>query len=150
MTRVIDAPRELVFDAWSSPEHLPRWLLGPDGWTMPVCEVDFRVGGGWHFVWRRDDGTEMGMRGTYLEIKPPERIVHTETWGGDWPETQNTLTLTERNGRTTMTLTILYPTKEARDRAIKTGMKDGVAVSFDRLAAYLTGVLSKEKNHGGT
>ena len=65
MTRVFDAPRRLVFEAWTNPEHLPHWMLGPEGWTMPVCEIDLRPGGAWHFVWRRADGTEMGMRGVY-------------------------------------------------------------------------------------
>jgi uncharacterized protein YndB with AHSA1/START domain len=137
MTRVFDAPRRLVFEAWTSPEHLPHWMLGPEGWTMPVCEIDLRPGGAWHFVWRRADGTEMGMHGAYREIKPPERLVSTESWGGDWPETLNTLVLSEENGKTTVTLTVLYPSKEARDAALKTGMKEGVAASFDRLAEYL-------------
>ena len=137
MTRVFDAPRRLVWDAWTNPEHLPHWMLGPDGWTMPVCEIDLRPGGSWHFLWRRADGTEMGMRGLYKEVVPPERLVSTESWGGDWPETINTLTLTEEGGKTTVTQRVLYPSKEARDAALKTGMKDGVAASFDRLAAYL-------------
>ena len=137
MTRVFDAPRQLVFDVWTNPEHLPHWLLGPEGWTMPVCEVDLRPGGAWHFVWRRSDGTEMEMRGVYREITPPERLVSTESWGGSWPETVNTLTLVENDGKTTVTLTILYPSKEARAAALQTGMKDGVAMSFDRLAECL-------------
>jgi uncharacterized protein YndB with AHSA1/START domain len=137
MTRVFDAPRGLVFEAWTRPEHVPNWMLGPPGWTMPVCEIDLRPGGVWHFVWRRSDGSEMEMRGEYREIVPPERLVSTESWGGDWPETINTVTLTEENGKTTMTLTVLYPSKEARDAVLKTGMKDGVSQSFERLADYL-------------
>src|SRR5712691_10291145 len=80
MTRVVDAPRRLVFEAWTKPEHVLHWMLGPSGWTMPVCEIDLRPGGAWHFVWRRSDGTEMGMRGVYREITPPERLVSTESW----------------------------------------------------------------------
>jgi len=137
MTRVFDAPRRLVFEAWTNPEHLPHWMLGPEGWTMPVCEVDLRPGGAWHFVWRRADGTEMAMRGVYQEITPPERLVSTESWGGNWAETLNTLTLSEENGRTTITNTILYPSKEARDAALKTGMKEGASQGFDRLDEYL-------------
>ena len=144
VTRVFDAPRRLVFEAWTSPEHLPHWMLGPEGWTMPVCEVDLRVGGAWHFVWRRTDGTEMGMHGVYREIKPPERLISTESWGGDWPETVNTLVLTEKDGKTTATLTILYPSMQARDAALQTGMKDGLAPTFDRLDEYLL----KIKNEG--
>jgi uncharacterized protein YndB with AHSA1/START domain len=137
MTRVFDAPRRLVFEAWTNPKHVPRWLLGPDGWTMPVCEIDLRPGGSWHFVWRKSNGTEMAMRGEYREVTPPERLVNTECWGAEWPETLNTLVLSEENGRTTMTLTILYPSKQARDAAFETGMSDGASQSFDRLEDYL-------------
>jgi uncharacterized protein YndB with AHSA1/START domain len=137
MTRVFDAPRRLVFEAWTNPKHVAKWLLGPDGWTMPVCEIDLRPGGSWHFVWRKSNGTEMAMRGEYREVTPPERLVNTERWGPEWPETLNTLVFTEERGRTTMTLTILYPSKEARDAAFKTGMSDGAQQSFDRLEEYL-------------
>lgn len=137
VTRVFDAPRRLVFEAHTKPEHLKNWMLGPDGWTMPVCEIDLRPGGMWHFVWRRADGSEMEMRGVYREVVPPEKLVSTESWGGDWPETTNTLTLSEQDGKTTLTITILYPSKEARDAVLNTGMKDGMNQSFERLAEYL-------------
>ncbi len=137
MTRVVDAPRKLVFEAWTTPKHLQQWLLGPEGWTMPVCEIDLRPGGKWHFGWRRSDGTEMSMHGVYKEVKPPERVVSTESWGGDWPETINTLSFSESNGKTTISLSVLYPSREARDKALQTGMKDGVEASFNRLASYL-------------
>ncbi|MGH9365416.1 MAG: SRPBCC family protein [Thermoanaerobaculia bacterium] len=136
-TRVFDAPCKLVWEAWTKSEHVPQWMLGPDGWTMPVCEIDLRPGGAWHFVWRKFNGTEMGMRGVYREVKPPERLVSTESWGGDWPETLNTLTLSEQNGKTTITNTVLYPSKQARDAALQTGMKEGMSQSFDRLAGHL-------------
>jgi uncharacterized protein YndB with AHSA1/START domain len=126
-----------VFEAHTKPEHLKNWMLGPDGWTMPVCEIDLRPGGMWHFVWRRADGSEMEMRGVYKEVVPPEKLVSTESWGGDWPETTNTLTLSEQDGKTTLTITILYPSKEARDAVLNTGMKDGMNQSFERLAEYL-------------
>ena len=137
VTRNVNAPRPLVFDAWTNPKVVPQWMLGPPGWTMPVCEIDLRAGGEWHFVWRKSDGTEMAMQGVYKEINPPERLVSTESWGGNWPETLNTLTLSEANAKTTITVTILYPTKEARDAALLTGMKDGMAATFDRLAEFL-------------
>jgi uncharacterized protein YndB with AHSA1/START domain len=137
MTRVFDAPRRLVWEAWTNPKHVPNWMLGPDGWTMPVCEIDLRPGGAWHFVWRKNDGEEMAMNGEYREITPPERLVHTEAWGGDWPETLNTLLLSEEDGKTTLTIQVLYPSKEARDAAIQTGMTEGATQSFDRLAEYL-------------
>ena len=137
MTRVFDAPRRLVWEAWTNPAHVPHWMLGPEGWTMPVCEIDLRTGGAWHFVWRRADGTEMAMRGAYQEVVPPERLVSTESWGGDWPETLNTLTLAEEGGKTTVTQRVLYPSKEARDAALQTGMKEGVSESFNRLDDYV-------------
>lgn len=137
ITRAFDAPRRLVFEAYTDPKHLPHWMLGPPGWTMPVCEVDLRVGGTWHFGWKHFNGTQMEMRGVYREVKPPERLVSTESWGGDWPETVNTLTFTEQNGQTAVTSSILYPSKEARDAALKTGMKEGMALSFNRLAEHL-------------
>jgi uncharacterized protein YndB with AHSA1/START domain len=136
-TRVVDARRRLVWEVCTGPEHLPHWLLGPDGWTMPICETDLRPGGAWHYGWRGPDGAEMEMRGVYREIAPPERLVHTESWGREWPETLNTLVLTEENGRTTMTCTVLYPSKEARDAALGTGMKEGWSTSYDRLDGYL-------------
>jgi uncharacterized protein YndB with AHSA1/START domain len=137
ITRTFDAPRKLVWEAWTNPKHVPHWLLGPPGWTMPVCEIDLRAGGGWHFVWRKSDGSEMGMRGSYTEVVPLDKLVSTESWGAEWPETTNTVVLVEKNGKTTVTQTILYPSKAARDAALKTGMKDGSTQSHDRLEAYL-------------
>lgn len=136
-TRVFDAPRRLVWAAHTDPSHPPHWMLGPDGWTMPICEIDLRPGGAWRFGWRQADGTAMEMRGVYREVAPPERLVHTEAWGGDWPETVNTMVLTEQDGRTTLTCTVLYPSREALDRALGTGMKDGWAMSYDRLDHHL-------------
>lgn len=133
VTRVVDAPRRLVFEAWTDPRHIPNWLLGPEGWTMPVCELDLRPGGAWRYVWRKSDGSEMTMGGLVREVTPPERLVTTERWGPEWPETVNTLTLTETGGRTTITLTITYPSKAARDAALESGMKGGMDESFARL-----------------
>jgi uncharacterized protein YndB with AHSA1/START domain len=137
ITRTFDASRSQVYAAFTEPEHVRNWMLGPDGWTMPVCEMDVRPGGSWHYVWRRANGSEMEMRGTYREVVPPARIVTTESWGADWPETVNTVVLTESGERTTVTTTILYPGKAARDAALGTGMKDGAAQSYDRLETYL-------------
>jgi uncharacterized protein YndB with AHSA1/START domain len=136
MTRVFDAPRALVFDAYTNPEHLPHWF-GPRGWTLPVCEIDLRPGGAWRFVLRGPDGAEMGMRGVYQQIAPPERLVSTESFD-DYPgETLNTLILSEEDSKTTYTVTVLYPSKEVRDAVLESGMQEGAAESFDRLAEYL-------------
>lgn len=136
--RVVNAPRQLVWDAHTDPRHVPRWMTGPADWSMPVCEIDLRVGGEWHWVWRGPDGSQMEMRGVYREITPPERLVNTESWGGDWPETINTLILSEQNGRTTIVSKVLYPSREALDRAVQTGMKEGWSESYDRLDQYLS------------
>jgi uncharacterized protein YndB with AHSA1/START domain len=137
VTRVFNAPRKLVFDAWANPKYLPHWMLGPDGWSMPVCEIDLRPGGSWHIVWRHSNGQEMEMRGSYREVQPPERVVSSESWGPEWPETLNTVVFSEQAGKTTATITVLYPSKDARDAALKTGMKQGMSQSYDRLEAYL-------------
>lgn len=137
-SRLFDAPREMVWKAWTDKEHLPKWMTGPDGWTMEVLENDLRPGGNWKYVWRKSDGTEMGMTGTFKEVIPPVKMVSTENWGGPFPQTVNHLVLTEENGKTRMTLTIIYPTKEARENALKTGMDDGMTVSFDRLNKLVT------------
>jgi uncharacterized protein (TIGR03086 family) len=139
MTRVFDAPRRLVFDAWTKPELLERWLLGPDGWSLVVCEVDLKVGGAYRFVWRGPDGAEMGMRGVYREIVPPERLVSTELYDEDWTggETLITTVLAEQGRKTTLTSTVRYASREARDAALSTGMEQGVAASYDRLAELL-------------
>src|SRR5436190_2101228 len=110
--RVVEAPRIKVWEALTNCAYLKHWLLGPEGWTMPACEVDLREGGAWHFGWRGPDGTVMEMRGEYRELARPDRIVNTESWGENWPETLNTQTLTEKEGRTTITCAVLYPSKE--------------------------------------
>lgn len=145
MTRGFDAPRHLVFDAWTKPELLKRWLLGPPGWSMPVCEIDLRVGGAYRYVWRRDsDGTEMGMGGVYREIVPPERLVATEKFDEAWypGEAVSTVALTEQGGKTTLTNTVLYDSREARDGVLKSPMESGVAASYDRLDEVLATVVA--------
>jgi len=137
ITRVVAAPRRLVWDAYTKCEHLRNWMLGPPGWTMPICEVDLRPGGANRYVWRRENGTEMEIRGVFREISAPEKLVGTSSWGSDWPDTLDTLILTEQDGMTTITHTLLYPSKEARDAAMQTGMKDGMDQGFDRLDAYV-------------
>jgi len=140
MIRVFDAPRKLVFDAFTKPELLKQWLLGPPGWSMPVCEIDLRIGGRYRYVWRRDtDGTEMGCGGVYREIVPPERLVHTEQFDNPWYPGESLITtvLDEQRGKTTLTATMLYESRDARDGILKSGMESGVAASYDRLAELL-------------
>lgn len=139
MTRVFDAPRSMVFDAWTKPELLKRWLGVFGGWTFAVCEVDLRVGGKYRFVWRGKDGNEMGMGGLYREIVRPEKIVCTEKFDDPWYEGDaiDTTTFVERAGKTTMTTTVLYASKEIRDAVLKSPMESGVAKSYDKLAEVL-------------
>ena len=136
MTRVFDAPRQMVYDAFSKPELLKRWF-GPRGWSLAVCEVDLRIGGSFRFVLRGPGGREMGMRGVYRELAPPDRSVHMESFD-DYPgESQVTTVFTERDGKTTMTVTVLYDSREVRDAVIQSGMEHGAAESYDRLAELL-------------
>ena len=140
VTRVFHAPRRLVFDAYTKPELLKTWLLGPDGWSMPVCEIDLRAGGKYRYVWRNDrDGREMGMGGIYREVVTPERIVATEVFDEAWypGEAVDTITLVERDGKTTLTQTILYNSRETRDAVLKSPMQTGMAASYDRLEKFL-------------
>src|SRR5256714_10416589 len=140
ITRAFDAPRKLVFDAFTKPELVKQWLLGPDGWSMPVCEIDLKVGGKYRYVWRRDkDGTEMGMGGVYREIVAPELVVATEKFDQSWypGEAVGMFVLVEQAGKTTLTETILYESREARDGVLKSGMEKGVVASYDRLAKLL-------------
>lgn len=140
VTRIFNAPRRLVFEAWTNPEHLPHWFTGPAGWPMTICEIDLRPGGASRFVWSGSDGAEVEIRGTYKEVAPPERVVGTLSWGGA-EMLERTLIFTEKDGKTTASVTILYPSKEARDAAIQTGMVEGMAMGFDRLDQYYTQTL---------
>lgn len=139
MTRVFDAPRRLVFDAFTKPELVRRWLLGPSGWTMPVCDIDLRVGGRYRYVWRKAGVPDMSMGGIYREIVPAERIVATELFDDPWYEGEavDTTVFDEQGGRTTVTTTVLYASKEVRDAVLKTPMEEGVAAGYDRLDEIL-------------
>jgi uncharacterized protein YndB with AHSA1/START domain len=115
-------------------------LLGPDGWSMPVCEIDLRVGGKYRYVWKNDiDGREMGMGGVYREVAAPEKIVATEVFDEAWypGEAVDTIVLTERDGKTTLAQTILYNSRETRDAVLKSPMQTGMAASYDRLEKFL-------------
>lgn len=136
MTRLFDATPEQVFDALTKPELVAKWLLGPDGWSMPVCDIDLRVGGEFRYVWRsNENGTEFGVNGTYREIEAPGRIVHTELFNDDWTNGESvvTNTIVGESRKTRLTMSVTYSSREVRDMVIETGMSKGVATSFDRL-----------------
>lgn len=143
ITRTFDAPRELAFEAMTRPDLVRRWMTGPPGWTMTVSESDLRVGGGFRHVWKGDDGTEMSMHGEYREVVPPQRIVRTESFdtgcddqGG---EQLASLVLTEEDGgRTTaVRITVLFPTREARDGMLASGMEHGIDAGYRNLDQVL-------------
>jgi uncharacterized protein YndB with AHSA1/START domain len=134
LTRLFDAPRALVFEAMTRPEHVRRWWgqLG-DGYSVPVCEIDLRVGGRWRFVNRHPKG-EVTFHGVYQEITPPSRLVFTETME-PYPEPGSVVTavFVEENGKTRMTVTARYPSREVRDVVLGSGMERGAGLSYDRL-----------------
>ncbi len=138
MTRVFDAPRTLVWDAFTKPELIKRWLVR-GGWTFPVCEVDLKVGGTYRYVWRGPNGAEMGMGGVFREIVRPERIVATEKFDDPWYEGEavDTMTFVERGGKTTATTTVLYSSKAVRDAVLKSPMESGISQNYNNLAELL-------------
>ena len=142
MTRVFDAPRALIWDAMTKPDLVKRWLFGPPGWTMVVCDIELRVGGAYRYVWRNTDGGEMGMGGVHREVIHQERIVCTQLFDEDWTggEAVGTLVLTERDDKTTLTNSVLYSSREARDAVLRTPMEQGMAVGYDRLEELLASI----------
>jgi uncharacterized protein YndB with AHSA1/START domain len=134
-TRTFDGPRQLVWDAHTKCEHLQNWQTGPEGGTMPTCEMDLRPGGKWRNVYGDGAGGTFEMGGVYREIVPLERIVNTEVFEGN--EAIDTMTLTEENGKTKLTVSVKYPSHEALEGAKSTGMEDGWAQGYDRLEEYL-------------
>jgi uncharacterized protein YndB with AHSA1/START domain len=144
ITRTIEAPRELVWQAFSDPFHLSQWW-GPTGFTNPVCDLDFRVGGHWHHVMRGPDGSEYPTDSMFIEIVPPERIVYRnaapkgEVWGDNPPPSfLRTITFADEGGRTTLTIRAEFDTAEDQQAAARRGWIEGTEQSLDKLAALLT------------
>jgi uncharacterized protein YndB with AHSA1/START domain len=134
LTRLFDAPRRLVFEAMTKPEHVKRWwgCLG-EGYSVPVCEIDLRPGGRWRFVNRHPKG-EAAFHGVYREIAPPDRLVFTEIFE-EFPDSESVVTavFTEEGGKTRLTATVAYPSVDVRDMVMKSGMAEGAGISYDRL-----------------
>jgi uncharacterized protein YndB with AHSA1/START domain len=141
MTRVFDAPRKLVYEAFTTPALLKRWLGVFGRWSLAVCEVDLRVGGVCRYVWRDTEGKEMGMRAVFREVAAPERLVSTEKFDDPWYEGEavGTNQFVEQNGKTTLTNTLLYASKEVRDAVLQIPMEQGIAASYDKLNELLKG-----------
>jgi uncharacterized protein YndB with AHSA1/START domain len=146
MTRVFDAPRDLVFEALTKPELVKRWMEAP-GRSLEVCDVDLRVGGAYRFVWRGPGRKDVGTRGVYREIAAPGRLVTSESWE-DWDagETLATTVLVEHDGKTTLTITMLFPSREVRDTVLEAGLKSGAAVNYDRLAGVLASASTRDRS----
>jgi uncharacterized protein YndB with AHSA1/START domain len=141
MTRTVDAPRELVFKAWTDPKHLAQWW-GPKDFTNPVVEMDLRPGGTLRIVMRGPDGTDYPMKCVYHEIVAPERIVYTDSFDDGGAERSSLLTITfeDRGGKTALTLHSVFGSKEDRDAVIAMRMEEGWGQSFERLDAYLPAI----------
>ncbi len=144
LTRMFDAPRELVWDAIMKPELLKRWMQGPPGWTTIACENDVRVGGSFRYEWSGPGGESLAMTGEYIEVQSPRRVVRTERFhmGEGVPpmEQHGTLELTPEPGnprRTRFTLTLRFPTREARDGMLASGMSEGAEASYAKLDELL-------------
>ena len=142
--RVFDAPRELVFRAFSAPEHLVHWW-GPEGWTLSVCNQDFRVGGEWHYCMSGPDGMESWGKAIYHEITPPARLVFLDVFSDaegntveGLPQTVVTMEFIDRGGKTELISWAEYPDAEALQTVLDMGMVQGLYETWDRLAAYLT------------
>ena len=144
LTRDFNAPRRLVFEVWTTPEHVTRWWAGCDDNALTVCEIDLRVGGAWHFVVRGPDGQEYPFKGIYREIVAPERLVYTQIFDvGPYARSEALVSVIfeDLGGRTRMTETILHPTKEARDEHLRSGVETGTSASLDRLEEIVQGLL---------
>jgi uncharacterized protein YndB with AHSA1/START domain len=139
VTRNFAAPRQLVFDAFTKPDLVRRWLLGPPGWSMPVCEIDLKAGGLYRYVWSKPGVADMGVGGTFREVAPLERIVTTEKFDDSWYSGEALVTTTfHDDGRSTkVKITIQYESKEARDTASRSAMERGMAASYNRLEELL-------------
>lgn len=141
ISRTFNAPPQMVFDAHTKPELVRQWLLGPDGWTMPVCDIDLRAGGKYRYVWSKEKtGEEMGMGGEFKEVAKPDKYVATEKFDQAWypGEGLSTTTFEDRGGKTLLTNVMQYESKEARDAVMASPMEDGLAPSYDRLEAIVT------------
>ena len=138
MVRDFNAPRQLVFDAFTKPELIKRWLMGPPGWSLASCEMDLRVGGKWRFVWRDNaNSQDAAMGGVFREVDKPSRVVHTERHEASPDEAVETKEFVEKSGRTTFTQVTLYPSREARDETLQGAMDGGMDTTFDRLDEML-------------
>ena len=136
ITRHFDAPRVLIYRCYVEPDLMRRWLLGPPGWTMPICEIDCRLGGVYRFIWRSESGEAFGITGTFREIIPSEKLVSTEIFVGATEETRVVVDFLDDGVATSVRYRLAYPSRTARDAAIASGMTDGMEMGFKRLDQF--------------
>lgn len=143
ITRDFHAPIQLVFDGFTKPELVRQWLLGPPGWSMPVCEIDLKVGGTYRYVWRKEGVPDMGMGGVFCEIEVPSRIVVSEKFDEAWypGEAWNTTTFVQERAVTKATIRLRYQSQEARDIARRSGMEHGMAASLSQFEELLSALM---------
>lgn len=144
ISRSFSAPCDLVYKAFTTPALLKRWMLGPPGWDMPVCEMDLREGGQYNWRWKnKSDNSEFGFFGVYQKVSSPQCIVNTQTFdpgtmGGDMgAECLITVTFSENNGITTVTTEMKFKTPEDMEKAVSTGMSQGMEMGYQRLDKIL-------------
>lgn len=144
VVRRFNAPRALVYRAYTEPKLMKRWLTAMPGWSMPVCDMDVRVGGAYRWRWRSEDGAEFGFTGVFRDVTPPARLAHTQVYdpgdvGGDMgDEALITVEFSEKDGVTTVTTLMDFGSREARDAAVATGMTDGMEMSYQALDTLLS------------
>lgn len=143
--RMFDAPADLVFDCYTTPDLVRRWLNGPDDWSLSTCEIELQPGGNYRYIWSGPDGESMGMVGTFHEIEPPVRLVTTEQFDDDYGMGKMLITTIfhPEGERTRLSQAILFESKAQRDAAVATGMADGMGMSFNSLGSLLADLLGK-------
>lgn len=150
MKRVFDAPRGLVYEAFTKPTLLRRWFHGAPGWRLQECEIDLRVGGAYRYLWREENGPgQLGITGVFLEIVTGKKLVVSERYDDAWypGDASTTTTFTERAGKTTLVMTVRYASKEVRDMVLQTPMATGASAGMDSLAEFLAAQLAERARH---
>lgn len=138
ISRDFDAPRELVYRCYTEPALIRKWMSGPPGWAFDICEVDLRVGGAYRYVWGHVDGSRMGMQGVFREIKPAQKLADRQWYEGyESQQALSEVTFTPNGSHTRVVTLLTYPSIQSRDAALKTGMSEGMGMSFNALEDLL-------------
>jgi len=149
ITRLFEAPRQLVFDACTQPKLIKRWMAAP-GRELEICEVDLRPGGAYRWVWRGSGKRDVGMRGVYREVVAPQRFSRTEIWE-DWEAGEclaSTILIEHDETTTELTTTVLFPSREIRDQVLKSGLERGVKQNYAKLEELLDSMTNRAAKRG--